>query len=134
MAHPEFRQHRIFSQLKWVQLRRRPLEITEIARVLPLAASVPAPWFAKGYGLTETRPVVVHSTSFHALQGRLYWFRRDRNEMKTVDDDGQENAHAGEPGAAESRAAGQCGLLQRPRATAENLLRRRWLEDRDSGR
>ncbi|MEH6500002.1 MAG: AMP-binding protein [Pseudoalteromonas distincta] len=128
MAHPDF-DSIDFSQLKWVNSGGAPLN-TEIARRwLERTGAV----VREGYGLTETSPVVVASTSFTPYKEGFIGQAVIETEMKTVDDDGQETPR-GEPGELLIRGPQVMqGYWQRADATAETFTDDGWLKTGDVG-
>ena len=128
MAHPDF-DSIDFSQLKWVNSGGAPLN-TEIARRwLERTGAV----VREGYGLTETSPVVVASTSFTPYKEGFIGQAVIETEMKTVDDDGQETPR-GEPGELLIRGPQVMqGYWQRAEATAETFTEDGWLKTGDVG-
>ncbi len=128
MAHPDF-DSIDFSQLKWVNSGGAPLN-TEIARRwLERTGAV----VREGYGLTETSPVVVASTSFTPYKEGFIGQAVIETEMKTVDDDGQETPR-GEPGELLIKGPQVMqGYWQRAEATAETFTDDGWLKTGDVG-
>ncbi len=128
MNHPEF-DNIDFSRLKWVNSGGAPLN-TEIAkRWEARTGSV----IREGYGLTETSPVVVASTSKTPYKEGYIGQPVIDTELKTVDDDGVETPR-GEPGEVLIRGPQVMqGYWHRPDETAATFSDDGWLKTGDVG-
>ncbi|MEH6493626.1 AMP-binding protein [Halopseudomonas sp.] len=128
MNHPEF-DNIDFSRLKWVNSGGAPLN-TEIAkRWEARTGSV----IREGYGLTETSPVVVASTSKTPYKEGYIGQPVIDTELKTVDDDGNETPR-GEPGEVLIRGPQVMqGYWHRPDETAATFSEDGWLKTGDVG-
>ena len=128
MNHPEF-DNIDFSRLKWVNSGGAPLN-TEIAkRWEARTGSV----IREGYGLTETSPVVVASTSKTPYKEGFIGLPVIDTFLKTVDDDGVETPR-GEPGEVLIRGPQVMqGYWHRPDETAATFTEDGWLKTGDVG-
>ncbi len=128
MNHTEF-DNIDFSRLKWVNSGGAPLN-TEIAkRWEARTGSV----IREGYGLTETSPVVVASTSKTPYKEGFIGRPVIDTELKTVDDDGVETQR-GEPGEVLIRGPQVMqGYWHRPDETAATFSADGWLKTGDVG-
>ena len=128
MNHPEF-DNIDFSRLKWVNSGGAPLN-TEIAkRWEARTGSV----IREGYGLTETSPVVVASTSKTPYKEGFIGLPVIDTFLKTVDDDGVETPR-GEPGELLIRGPQVMqGYWHRPDETAATFTEDGWLKTGDVG-
>jgi long-chain acyl-CoA synthetase len=128
MNHPDF-DSVDFSRLKWVNSGGAPLN-TEIARRWQeRTGSV----VREGYGLTETSPVVVASTSKTPYKEGFIGQPVIDTWVKTVDDDGKETPR-GEPGEVLIKGPQVMqGYWHRPDETAATFTEDGWLKTGDVG-
>lgn len=128
MNHPDF-DSLDFSRLKWVNSGGAPLN-TEIAkRWMARTGSV----IREGYGLTETSPVVIASTSKTPYKEGFIGQPVIDTFLKTVDDDGAETPR-GEPGEVLIRGPQVMqGYWHRPDETAATFTEDGWLKTGDVG-
>ncbi|HCA22520.1 MAG TPA: long-chain fatty acid--CoA ligase [Pseudomonas sp.] len=128
MNHPEF-DNVDFSRLKWVNSGGAPLN-TEIARRWQARTGSVV---REGYGLTETSPVVVASTSKTPYKEGFIGRPVIDTWVKTVDDDGNETPR-GEPGEVLIKGPQVMqGYWHRPDETAATFSDDGWLKTGDVG-
>ena len=128
MNHPDF-DSVDFSRLKWVNSGGAPLNTAISRRWQERTGSV----VREGYGLTETSPVVVASTSKTPYKEGFIGQPVIDTWVKTVDDDGKETPR-GEPGEVLIKGPQVMqGYWHRPDETAATFTEDGWLKTGDVG-